>query len=105
MDEYIDRRILANIRIPPAHYIRSDYNTAYQQGCEDMLALVKSITPAADVRKNVRGEWSVNSPIVRCSSCGYFDGVDEIPIYTGGELILPKFCPNCGADMRGGDAQ
>ena len=53
--------------------------------------------PTADVRENVRGKWKYTEeergqtyPIIRCSICGF---------YVGGEW---HFCPNCGADMRGG---
>lgn len=58
--------------------------------------------PAADVRENVRGEWSISRTDIgwngneypthcKCSKCGI-----EIPYNE------PKnYCPRCGADMRG----
>lgn len=57
-------------------------------------------SPAADVRPVVRGYWEfpifmdsdVNDPRCKCSVCGSI----ETP------LARHKFCPNCGADMRGG---
>ena len=52
--------------------------------------------PSADVRENVRGEWIdfghdfYGDYEYKCSSCGMTAN------YT------TDFCPNCGADMRGG---
>ena len=52
--------------------------------------------PAADVRPVVRGQW-ITRPYMMgntqyCSRCDENYGVKY------------KFCPNCGADMRGGEA-
>lgn len=116
MTEYIDKQVIEDIRIPPAHYIRSDYNTAYQQGCEDMLALVKSITPAANVRENKRGHWiEVEGGKNQCSECGHITNeriavyipADDDYVSKGGVLLYrvwkhPYFCSKCGADVRGG---
>lgn len=54
--------------------------------------------PPADVRPVVRGEWlnedsASNYLAFKCSVCG-----------TGGRLYKFPFCSQCGADMRGGDA-
>lgn len=55
-----------------------------------------------DVRENVRGEWikhDIYQGIVPwghdCSVCGHWFVVGEEKIKDY------KFCPNCGADMRG----
>ena len=67
--------------------------------------------PTADVRENVRGEWeniTLQHKITKeikesrkCSVCGavYLRhyGNEE-----GYEEDAPNYCPNCGADMRGG---
>ena len=103
-DYYIDRRVLTNIRIPPAHYIRDDYNTAYQQGCKDMLALVKSITPAADVRENKQGSWMTDSDgLFICSECEEHAPQRMMfhpqPFYWTCDVQLTNFCPNCGAEL------
>lgn len=55
-----------------------------------------------DVRENVRGEWihdeitmngnTVHTPNAKCSICDCY-------VFQGS-----NFCPNCGADMRGGTA-
>ena len=46
------------------------------------------------------GEWQNNEQdIPICSNCGYFTPYDRaIDDYEYG-----NFCPNCGADMRGGE--
>lgn len=54
--------------------------------------------PAADVRPVVRGRW-IEKPYLLgttnvCSVCGENYGMPH------GKY---NFCPNCGADMRGGD--
>lgn len=61
--------------------------------------------PTADVRENVKGEWLdyCDNPIkfyfdgrysAHCSVCGYHPEYEE-------EMRSAKFCPNCGAEMRG----
>ena len=47
--------------------------------------------PSADVQPVVHGEWTVTSMYIKCSECG-----------EAFMLIPQNFCPNCGADMRGG---
>ena len=53
--------------------------------------------PTADVRENVRGEWKKrkDKPLqnwYQCSNCGAICGE------------TPKYCSECGADMRGGNS-
>lgn len=60
--------------------------------------------PVADVRPVVRGTWEIADSYagpglinLRCSVCGAFGGTwkdNTIP------SMLPKFCHECGADMR-----
>lgn len=59
--------------------------------CRFVVDAIENIRglPTADVRENVNGEWIVEDGEVVCSECG------EPHIET-------NFCPNCGADMRGG---
>jgi len=50
--------------------------------------------PAADVRPVVRARWNtVKYPLYECSNCG--------AVYQDVGYGF-NFCPNCGADMRGG---
>ena len=54
--------------------------------------------PAADVRPVVRGRW-IEKP--------YLLGTTNVCSVCGANYGMPhgkyNFCPNCGADMRGGD--
>ena len=51
--------------------------------------------PTADVRENVRGEWIRKKDTIQCSQCKakWIDHTYLIETF--------RFCPNCGADMRG----
>ena len=53
--------------------------------------------PDADVRENVRGEWIRKKDTTCCSNCGA-KWTDHI-----GLTDTWYYCPNCGADMRGGN--
>lgn len=77
----------------------------------DSAALCNDIDefPAADVRENRHGWWIDDMPWIeqhhslrkgltyRCSECGHRTGTYKHKTY--------NYCPNCGADMRGGDAK
>ena len=81
----------------------------------DIIKALESI-PAADVRENKRGKWSVQEiykhemsygttayePVYKCSACGNlmesYLRYDE-PIMPE-DADFPRYCPNCGADMR-----
>ena len=71
---------------------------------------VKSI-PSADVRENINGEWiKIQSgdkdfpESIVCSKCknenSHLD-FNEHNESIGKVFVKSKFCPNCGADMRG----
>lgn len=88
MSRYIDADKLER------KYMEADYmdnDTAYEVIAE------LDAQPTADVRENVKGEWIKldEEPvyIIECSECG-----DKLLNMIG--QPLPKFCSNCGADMR-----
>lgn len=56
------------------------------------IATIRAMKPA-DVRPVVRGEWIGDGDCIICSNCK-----------TAYTFMGSNFCPNCGADMRGGDA-
>jgi len=60
--------------------------------CDDICPQFAQI-PNGDVRPVVRGEWKETLYGWECTACG------EEQQYAR-QL---KFCPSCGADMRGGD--
>lgn len=63
-------------------------------------SLMIDTQPTADVRENVRGEW-IYTPIengmiiAMCSICKKCSAI------TPSVKEWYRFCPNCGADMRG----
>jgi len=85
----LTQQIEENIEFP---HIRSDLKVCRTQ-LDDCIHAVQDI-PAADVRPVVRGEWEyISFMTVKCSNCKE----------TFHELEGDNFCPNCGADMRGGN--
>lgn len=50
-------------------------------------------TEPADVRPVARGRWIGDGDCIICSNCK-----------TAYTFMGSNFCPHCGADMRGGDA-
>lgn len=56
--------------------------------------------PAADVRKNIHGEWIYDGnrgrfPACKCSICGAYENADWAAVQDGA-----RFCPHCGAEMK-----
>ena len=96
MAEYIERYDVLNI-INDA----IDHNALSYEGCVNEIIETIAKTPAADVRLVVRGEWGYRwkihgdgrrpTELYPCSECGY-ENTSAI-----------HFCPNCGAQMIGGD--
>ena len=93
MGDYIERKAASDAAcaaltlIPPA--------------ARDALKAAIDKVPPAYVRPAVRGRWSWRTGSeYRCTNCGRHAHVDEVmeePAY--------NYCPNCGADMRGGSEQ
>ena len=53
--------------------------------------------PTADVRENVKGEWIWGDEGYHCSKCLFHAYGNTLDCLDG----TYKYCPNCGADMRG----
>lgn len=77
-------------------------------------SLLIDTAPTADVRENVKGRWvevvdrtemydkegvKTWGMLFQCNQCGFV--LNAIEGHTG----QYNYCPNCGADMRGGDAE
>ena len=85
-------------------YIDADkLQQAYKEIHGGKRSLLIDTEPTADVRENVRGEWIEDKKaeqehqlifhkVWTCSQCGERQC----------RLKGSNFCPNCGADMRGG---
>ena len=95
MAEYIARASLPKKK----DYWDDDFGAGYDQCLEDIARI-----PAADVRPVRRGKWTDHRTNEHdgewyCSACG-----KEITIYMGPDRDdRYSYCPNCGADMRGGE--
>ena len=60
-----------------------------------------NFSTAVEIADRPQGYWINKGDYAECSNCGadsgtQFDGVEPIPLTT-------KFCPNCGARMKGVD--
>ena len=82
---------------------------------KDSITLAKAIVneiPSAEPERK-KGKWideKINSYTSRtyCSECGssapfVYESDDYYGNHAHGETAKTKFCPNCGADMRGGE--
>lgn len=87
MAEYIEREALLALR-----------EEMWQDRCDHMVVRVTNIMniPAADVAPVVHGRWihDINN-LYGCSEC--------MKRETMSPKKLKPYCPNCGADMRGGN--
>lgn len=107
MAEYIEKQAATTIPgLPKEHreYQTFNLDDAFEAGWYELQRCIEEIPPA-DVRPVVRGKWIEWWP----SDCAL--------IMTGEEMLWmcsectaklsdqSSFCPNCGADMRGGDAK
>ena len=81
--------------------IKGDKNSVYETPCWCVYKEIAEMLYNAGYRKQSAGEW-VNSDIPQekyvCSACGgacwYYD--------FKGDVAKSRFCPNCGARMKGG---
>lgn len=100
MAEYIERE--AAIEYARLLYCKdcNSYNGVRCRACafDDVMLLVEEV-PAADVVEVRHGEWAGDAfcDVLTCKECSY-----EHALYVLGKLSATNYCPNCGADMRGG---
>ena len=87
-----------------SRYIDADelIKVGLQDGAYEYIS-VREIAefPTADVRENVKGEWTDHRTWEHdgefyCSNCGFV-----LDSYIQGAFY--NYCPNCGAEMRGDD--
>ena len=103
MTKYIEQQaaIEAVDSVPAADWVSKRYAEALKR------------IPPADVRPVVRGEWiPPRYPYpwykATCSICGYEDPASYGESgwkWKDKKWIPLNYCPSCGADMRGGDAE
>ena len=82
----------------------------FRQKCGDrdlygVKRLIQNIPPA-DVRENVKGEWidkeyGIGKCHATCSACREISQGNAEDNGFGYDYSFSKYCPNCGADMRG----
>ena len=97
MSRYIDADAFEAFGYNKTEGASEEYNDGFDDGVQYVLECIDNV-PTADVRENVKGEWIDKSGAVTypfwdrytCSVCG--KSADASP-----------YCPNCGADMRGGN--
>lgn len=105
MSEYIDRDdLIEDIEqryCKPCEKEGKDYNHTKCKACwvDDMIGEIGDAPFYNEMAPIVHGKWehthtseSYFNECWRCSACGFDDT----------EGFGFKFCPNCGADMRGG---
>ena len=78
-----------------ADLLQEDFKEAHN----GKRSLMIDIQPTADVRENVRGEWEERT--IKSTDFANLL-VYDCPICGRTQLQSFPFCPNCGADMRGG---
>lgn len=103
MSDLIDRQAL-----------REDVEKIYKYDCQTFVvhyAQVIDDLSSTEPEQKKKGEWideKINSYTSRtyCSECGssapfVYKSDDYYGNHAHGETAKTKFCPNCGADMRG----
>lgn len=102
----ISRQAATSIPILPKEHrkIFKSIDDAFETGWNEALSCVNMLPSVQPERK--KGNWvTVDRRYVRCSECGLETTKNELRgIALFGENE-PYFCPNCGADMRGGDSE
>ncbi len=90
MAEYIEREAAQNVA--ERYGCTNGATLGIHSGLADRIASEIEALPAADVAPVRHGKWIKRKcwDFHVCSECSF-------------ETSPSKYCPNCGADMRGGD--
>ena len=99
MAEYIDRDALKDRMADFVPLFIDESNKAYVDGLTDAYTLICQ-APAADVVERKHGRWWHYEGELTCSECAVTI-YDDIMSLLGDDV--PRFCPNCGAEMTGGE--
>ena len=76
--------------------IRKGYRRVDEKCAIDGCRLEIKDLPSEDVAPVIRGDWVLECRNrSRCSNCGFGRNIET--------QVGWKFCPNCGADMRGAE--
>lgn len=103
MSDLISRQALCDdLREYKVHPVPISSDESEVKGYNDGIDLAISVIakfPSAEWKK---GEWVYDGirgrfPACRCSICGHYENADWALLQGA------NYCPNCGADMRGGN--
>ncbi len=89
MTEYIDREKVLALQTD-LHFDNIEQLKHWK--CRHIDPTDVLLLPAADVRPVIHAKWIDGG----CSACNFFVDCFDAPDFS--------FCPNCGANMRGGEA-
>lgn len=109
MDEYISREAVMS----KCDDIWNNADETTQTGV-DTINTIDEITdfieslPTADVQPVKRGRWDFRGyQLFKCTNCKEIFTQNQLEAMQNHidqeEFTFPNFCPNCGADMRGGE--
>lgn len=98
MAEYIEKQAAIKELYETYEHEYPTASGAFDEYATRIIPNVLRNLPPADVRPVRRGRWKRVDPrstvvTFRCSECNYYAHINAT-----------NFCPNCGADMREGDA-
>lgn len=122
MAEYIEKQVAIKELCETYEHEYLTASGAFDEYATRIVPNVLRNLPPADVRPVVRGQWKfATNPMLHdgpgpscwCSECkkppidkkNVWYHLDGTFAREGEGFVLSDFCPNCGADMRGGDAE
>ncbi len=103
MSDLINRQDAVNAIQKRADEVDSVYS-AFWEGLKIAQDIVEKVPSAEPERK--KGEWNfIRDNMFKCTCCGVLYTTHQLNILRNYETdpYVPYFCPNCGADLRGGN--